>query len=129
VKGAETKKLSLAEVQGFSSSTGKGVKGIVSGKLVAVGNAELFRELGIDPAPLLSRAEERRKEGQTVMLIAADGKAAGHSFAMQHYAPAGLARHLPLLPLLHSNRGTNFVANVVRNLTTNVRYFSATTLQ
>ena len=44
---------------------------------------------------------------------------------IQRYAPGGLARHLPLLPLLHSNR----VANVVRDFTTNVRYLSAMALQ
>jgi Cu+-exporting ATPase len=77
VKGAEAKKLSLADVVGFNSTTGKGVKGTVSGKQVAVGNAELFRDLSVDPAPLLDRAEALRKEGQTVMLVAVDGKAAG----------------------------------------------------
>lgn len=77
VKGAEAKKLPLSDVEGFSSTTGKGVRGTVSGKQVGVGNAELFHELGIDPAPLLTQAEELRRAGQTVMLIAADGKAAG----------------------------------------------------
>jgi Cu+-exporting ATPase len=77
VKGAEAKKLALVDVAGFSSTTGKGVKGAVSGKQVAVGNAELFRDLAVDPAPLLDRAEALRKEGQTVMLVAVDGKAAG----------------------------------------------------
>ena len=77
VKGAEAKKLVLTDVAGFNSVTGKGVKGTVSGKLVAVGNAELFRELSVDPAPLLDRAEALRKEGQTVMLVAVVGKAAG----------------------------------------------------
>ena len=77
VKGAEAKKLSLADVVGFNSTTGKGVKGTVSGKQVAVGNAELFRDLAVDPAPLLDRAEALRKEGQTVMLVAVDGKPAG----------------------------------------------------
>jgi Cu+-exporting ATPase len=77
VKGAQAKKLALADVVGFSSTTGKGVKGTVSRKQVAVGNAELFRDLAVDPAPLLERAEALRKEGQTVMLIAVDGKAAG----------------------------------------------------
>jgi Cu+-exporting ATPase len=77
VKGAEAKKFSLADVVGFNSTTGKGVKGTVSGKQVAVGNAELFRDLSVDPAPLLDRAEALRKEGQTVMLVAVDGKAAG----------------------------------------------------
>jgi Cu+-exporting ATPase len=77
VKGAEAKKLSLAEVEGFNSVTGKGVRGSVSGKQVAVGNAELFHDLEVDPAPLLERAEALRKEGHTVMLVAVDGKAAG----------------------------------------------------
>ena len=77
MKGAEAKKLSLAEVEGFNSVTGKGVRGSVSGKQVAVGNAELFHDLEVDPAPLLERAEALRKEGHTVMLVAVDGKAAG----------------------------------------------------
>jgi Cu+-exporting ATPase len=77
VKGAEAKKLALADVTGFNSITGKGVTGTVSGKQIAVGNTELFKALSIDPAGLLDRAEELRKQGQTVMLVAVDGKAAG----------------------------------------------------
>ena len=77
VQGAEERKLALTEVREFNSTTGKGVKGVVSGKRVAVGNAELFRELSIDPAPLHDRAEALRKQGQTVMLVAIDGKPAG----------------------------------------------------
>jgi Cu+-exporting ATPase len=77
VRGAETANLSLAAVDKFDSSTGKGVKGTVSGKQVAVGNDELFRELSIDPSPLVERAERFRKEGYTVMLVAVDGRAAG----------------------------------------------------
>ena len=77
VKAAEAEKLVLTDVAGFNSTTGKGVKGTVSGKQVAVGNAELFRDLSVDPTPLLDRAEALRKEGQTVMLVAVDGKAAG----------------------------------------------------
>jgi Cu+-exporting ATPase len=77
VKGAKAKKLSLVDIVGFNSTTGKGVKGTVTGKQVAVGNTELFRDLSIDPAPLLDRAEALCKEGQTVMLVAVDGKAAG----------------------------------------------------
>jgi Cu+-exporting ATPase len=77
VKGAAAKHLVLADVVGFDSITGKGVTGTVFGKQIAVGNAELFSGLSIDPAPLLDRAEELRKQGQTVMLVAVDGKAAG----------------------------------------------------
>ncbi len=77
VKGAEARGLTLAEVAGFDSITGKGVKGTVGGRQVAVGNAELFRGLSIDPAPLLAKADAMRGDGQTVMLIAVDGRAAG----------------------------------------------------
>jgi Cu+-exporting ATPase len=77
VKSAEAKKIALVDVAGFDSVTGKGVTGTVSGKQVAVGNAELFRGLSVDPGPLLDQAEELRKQGQTVMLVALDGKAAG----------------------------------------------------
>jgi Cu+-exporting ATPase len=77
VKGAEARKLSLSDVVEFNSTTGKGVKGTVTGKQVAVGNAELFRDLSVDPGPLLDPAEALRNEGQTVMLVAVDGKAAG----------------------------------------------------
>jgi len=77
VKGAEAGNLSLADTEGFNSVTGKGVTGTVSGKLIAVGNAEMFHTLSIDPSPLVKQADALRKEGQTVMLVAVDGKAAG----------------------------------------------------
>lgn len=77
VRGAEARKLPLSDVQGFASTTGKGVKGTVEGKSVAVGNAEMMRELMIDPGPLAVEAEKLRSDGQTVMLIAVNGKAAG----------------------------------------------------
>jgi Cu+-exporting ATPase len=77
VKGAEAKNLALDDVDAFNSVTGKGVTGTVSGKHIAVGNAELFSELSIDPTPLLDQAEELRKQGQTVMLVALDSKPAG----------------------------------------------------
>ena len=78
VKGAKARKLTLADVQGFSSTNGKGVKGAISGKQVALGNTEMFRELGIDAAPpMLTQAETLRNEGRTVMMVAVDGKPAG----------------------------------------------------
>lgn len=77
VKGAEDRSLSLMDVGDFTSITGKGVTGTISGKQVAVGNNELFRQLSIDTSPLWERGESLRTEGQTVMLVAVDGKAAG----------------------------------------------------
>lgn len=44
---------------------------------MALGNQALLRELGIEAAALMERAEELRREGQTVMFVAVDGKPAG----------------------------------------------------
>lgn len=77
VRGAEARGLALAAVEDFQSVTGKGVTGRVEGHTLALGNIKLFESLGIDPADLPKTADVQRAEGQTVMLIAIDGKAAG----------------------------------------------------
>jgi Cu+-exporting ATPase len=61
----------------FHSRTGKGVTGVVDGKKSALGNRALFADLGIDLAALDERAKSLEAEGQTVMFVSSDGKAAG----------------------------------------------------
>ena len=51
--------------------------GTVDGRRVAVGNKALFASLGIDPEGLPEQADARRRDGQGVMLVAVDGRAAG----------------------------------------------------
>src|SRR5262245_51169785 len=77
VAGAQAKGLSLADVSDFRSVTGKGVTGIVDGKKVALGNRGLLDDLGVDPSSLNDRAEELRRDGQTVMFVVIDGRPAG----------------------------------------------------
>jgi Cu+-exporting ATPase len=77
VKGAEARGLSLAEARDFQSITGRGVIGSVVGRAVVLGNAALMAERHIALEPLQPRLEERRREGQTVMLAAVDGQLAG----------------------------------------------------
>jgi Cu+-exporting ATPase len=77
VTGAKERGLDLEEVEGFESMTGKGVAGRVAGRSVAIGNQALFEALGIDPGTLASAAESLRSDGQTAMLVAVDGRAAG----------------------------------------------------
>jgi len=77
VNGAQEKNIKLTAVSEFRSITGKGVTGTVEGNAVALGNLKLFEELNIDAGELPSRAEALRADGQTVMLLAIDGKAAG----------------------------------------------------
>jgi Cu+-exporting ATPase len=86
VKGAQERGMQLAPTSEFKSITGRGVVGRVDGHDVAVGNEQLMDEVvgrGTAPSPhdaaeaLKVRADELRREGQTVMFVAVDGKPAG----------------------------------------------------
>ncbi len=77
VAGANERGIALGEVHGFESVTGKGVTGEVNGLRVALGNLALLDALDIAADDLTSRAEELRRDGNTVMLVAVGGKAAG----------------------------------------------------
>ncbi len=77
VQGAQDRGIVLKLAGEFRSITGKGVTGSVEGHAVALGNLGLFEELHIDAVDLPARAEALRRDGQTVMLLAVDGKAAG----------------------------------------------------
>jgi Cu+-exporting ATPase len=68
---------SLPPVADFRSLTGQGVTGRVDGHDVALGNAALLGERGIDAGPLATDAEALRRDGQTVVFVAVDGRAAG----------------------------------------------------
>jgi Cu+-exporting ATPase len=74
---AKDRKLELSPIEGFESVTGKGVKGKLNGRQVAVGNAALMTDLGASPEAMRPKAESLQAEGQTVMYIALDGKFAG----------------------------------------------------
>lgn len=77
VTGAKDKNIQLEEVSDFDSVTGKGVKGLVAGQAVALGNRAMMEDLGLNFGSLTDKAEELRAEGQTVMFAAIDNKAAG----------------------------------------------------
>jgi Cu+-exporting ATPase len=77
VQGAEARGLRLADVRDFQSVTGKGVVGQVEGHTVILGNPALLADRGIEAGALASRIEALRSEGQTVMLVAIDGRLAG----------------------------------------------------
>ena len=77
VAGAKERGVTLTSVEEFRSITGKGVAAKVESASVAVGNAKLFEELGIEVSTLVERADDLRREGQTAMLVAIDGRAAG----------------------------------------------------
>ncbi len=77
VDGAKAKGLKLSSAKGFESFTGKGVAASVDGKKVAIGNDKLLETLNVEKTDLADKADEQRSLGETVMLVAVDGKLAG----------------------------------------------------
>ena len=77
VNGAEERGAVRLAASDFESVTGEGAQGRVDGKLLAIGNAKMMRRVGAFDDALKARAESYRREGQTVMFVALDGKPAG----------------------------------------------------
>ena len=77
VKGAEARKLTLTDTQGFAAIPGHGVSGRIDGHDVLFGNAKLMRDRGIAINALEADWGRLASEGKTPMYVGIDGKAAG----------------------------------------------------
>ena len=77
VKAAEEKNLGLASAADFDSPTGKGVVGTIDGQRVALGNARLLADLGIEATAFDERADALRAEGATVVYVTVGQKLVG----------------------------------------------------
>jgi Cu+-exporting ATPase len=77
VAGAGERGIELAKAEDFEAITGKGVKGVVDGKPVALGNARLVADLGLDGGRLSEIANARREKGETVMFVIIGSEIAG----------------------------------------------------
>ncbi|NDW06392.1 heavy metal translocating P-type ATPase [Jiella pacifica] len=77
VEGAEAQGAPRQEATDFDAVTGKGVQGRVGGRAVALGNAAMMREMGLDTAQAESKADTLRAEGKTAMFVALDGALVG----------------------------------------------------
>jgi Cu+-exporting ATPase len=77
VAAARENGLALASVAGFQSLTGRGVSGMIEGKTVIAGNESLFQSLGLSLGSLQIEADELRRQGQTVVFAAIDGRPSG----------------------------------------------------
>jgi Cu+-exporting ATPase len=77
VAGAEARGMTVRAATEFTSSTGKGVQGVVDGRRVALGNAAMLADLSVDTRELTQWAETLRQSGQTAMFVVVDGKPAG----------------------------------------------------
>lgn len=77
VEGAEAQGAGRQEAVDFEAVTGKGVRGTVGGRVVALGNAAMMQEMGLDTGTAEAKANTLRAEGKTAMFIAVDGALAG----------------------------------------------------
>ena len=78
VQAAEERGLAPPAAEDFASVTGKGVRGRIEGRPVALGNRAMLEQLGIAiPAEAVGRADALRREGATVMHVVLDGRLAG----------------------------------------------------
>jgi len=75
---AERRRVAVeAAISGFENLAGHGVQATVSGRRVLVGTAKLMRDRQIDLTPVQGAVERLLGEGKTLMIVAADGRAAG----------------------------------------------------
>ena len=77
VAAAQENKIALASATDFQSHTGLGISGKVNGKTVAAGNEKFFHQLKLPMDALKQKAEDLRRNGQTVIFVAVDGHPAG----------------------------------------------------
>lgn len=91
VKGAEEREIPLTDAKDFRSETGKGVTGRVDGRVVTIGKASLLQESGIDLGPLLEAGARRQAEGEGVVFVIVDGRAAGFLAVADPVKPSAAA--------------------------------------
>lgn len=71
VKKAKEKGLSLASVDDFKAEVGSGIRGMVDGKNVLVGNEKL---VPVTEPDILAALEDLRSQGRTILLVQSEGR-------------------------------------------------------
>jgi P-type Cu+ transporter len=77
LKEAEAKGLRPVDVRDFQSVPGKGVTGEVESRRVLLGTAAFLEERDVQLGDVGQRLQELQREGNTVMVLAVDGRPAG----------------------------------------------------
>ena len=113
VAEAKRRGLALEGVQQFASRTGRGVTGVVGGRTLALGNAALLRELGASCEPLDEKADALRRNGRTVVFLAAGSTLIGLlaiGDPIKETTPRAIeelhAAHVRIIMLTGDNRAT-----------------------
>ncbi|MYN12788.1 heavy metal translocating P-type ATPase [Pusillimonas sp. TS35] len=77
VDAARERGLTLDTVAEFESSSGIGVRGLVDGQRLVLGNTALMEQENVDVTELTDTAQALRATGASVMFLAADGQPLG----------------------------------------------------
>jgi Cu+-exporting ATPase len=77
VTAARDRNITAQDFTDFASITGKGVTGKVGGRDVALGNAPLMTDIGVDLGDLAPQADALRADGATALFVAIDGTPGG----------------------------------------------------
>lgn len=113
VTGAAERELTLPEVTGFDSITGQGVRGLIGGREILVGNRRLLEGAGVPTHNLTPLHDALASQGKTPMLVAVDGRAAGViavADTIKEGSPAAVAalqeRGIEVIMMTGDNRAT-----------------------
>ena len=77
VAEAKARGLDLPQASAVQAVPGHGLSGVVNDRKVAIGNARMMSESGVDAAEMIAQAERLAEQGRTIVLVAIDGKPAG----------------------------------------------------
>ena len=77
VEAARKQGLVLAKAQDFDSSSGIGVRGVVDGQRLTLGNTALMHQQGVDVSALIEAGEAQRQRGSSVMYLAREKQPLG----------------------------------------------------
>lgn len=77
VEAAEEEDITLNKTSNFEAITGKGVRGNIGGRMVALGNTAMMQEIGLDTTKAEETADALRSKGKTAMFIAVDNAIVG----------------------------------------------------
>jgi Cu+-exporting ATPase len=76
VAAAKARKIGLADASDFRSVTGQGVSGVVDGVRVSLGTQSFLESQGVVLGTLTATADDKRRDGATVVWLAMDGRPA-----------------------------------------------------
>lgn len=69
---AETKKLELPDMHDLETHIGAGLSGTIDGQKILLGNDAMMAMGSVDMGPLKAQADNARRQGQTIIWLAAD---------------------------------------------------------